>query len=284
MIQVQHVTHRYPKMDRPAVADASFEIPKGEIFGFLGPNGAGKSTVQNLLIGLLTLQSGEILYDGVSVRNIGRKFFNRVGVSFEQQNLYAKLTGYENLMHYANLFSVPTADPTRLLAQVGLAEAGRKRAGTYSKGMRQRLVFARALVNQPDILFLDEPMSGLDPNSSGNIKEMILEQRRKGSTIFLTTHNMFMAEELCDHVGFINEGKIAALDTPKNLKLRHGEKSVKVEYREGEAEKSAILFFSNPEDRNRLEQLVSEERIITMHSQEASLEMIFQKLTGRGLE
>lgn len=284
MIQVQHVTHRYPKMDRPAVADASFEIPKGEIFGFLGPNGAGKSTVQNLLIGLLTLQSGEILYDGVSVRNIGRKFFNRVGVSFEQQNLYAKLTGYENLMHYANLFSVPTADPTRLLAQVGLAEAGRKRAGTYSKGMRQRLVFARALVNQPDILFLDEPMSGLDPNSSGNIKEMILEQRRKGATIFLTTHNMFMAEELCDHVGFINEGKIAALDTPKNLKLRHGEKSVKVEYREGEAEKSAILFFSNPEDRNRLEQLVSEERIITMHSQEASLEMIFQKLTGRGLE
>ena len=284
MIQVQHVTHRYPKMDRPAVADASFEIPKGEIFGFLGPNGAGKSTVQNLLIGLLTLQSGEILYDGVSVRNIGRKFFNRVGVSFEQQNLYAKLTGYENLMHYANLFSVPTADPTRLLAQVGLAEAGGKRAGTYSKGMRQRLVFARALVNQPDILFLDEPMSGLDPNSSGNIKEMILEQRRKGSTIFLTTHNMFMAEELCDHVGFINEGKIAALDTPKNLKLRHGEKSVKVEYREGEAEKSAILFFSNPEDRNRLEQLVSEERIITMHSQEASLEMIFQKLTGRGLE
>ena len=187
-------------------------------------------------------------------------------------------------MHYANLFSVPTADPTRLLAQVGLAEAGRKRAGTYSKGMRQRLVFARALVNQPDILFLDEPMSGLDPNSSGNIKEMILEQRRKGATIFLTTHNMFMAEELCDHVGFINEGKIAALDTPKNLKLRHGEKSVKVEYREGEAEKSAILFFSNPEDRNRLEQLVSEERIITMHSQEASLEMIFQKLTGRGLE
>ena len=284
MIQVQHVTHRYPKMDRPAVADASFEIPKGEIFGFLGPNGAGKSTVQNLLIGLLTLQSGEILYDGVSVRNIGRKFFNRVGVSFEQQNLYAKLTGYENLMHYANLFSVPTADPTRLLAQVGLAEAGGKRAGTYSKGMRQRLVFARALVNQPDILFLDEPMSGLDPNSSGNIKEMILEQRRKGATIFLTTHNMFMAEELCDHVGFINEGKIAALDTPKNLKLRHGEKSVKVEYREGEAEKSAILFFSNPEDRNRLEQLVSEERIITMHSQEASLEMIFQKLTGRGLE
>lgn len=284
MIQVQHVTHRYPKMDRPAVADASFEIPKGEIFGFLGPNGAGKSTVQNLLIGLLTLQSGEILYDGVSVRNIGRKFFNRVGVSFEQQNLYAKLTGYENLMHYANLFSVPTADPTRLLAQVGLAEAGGKRAGTYSKGMRQRLVFARALVNQPDILFLDEPMSGLDPNSSGNIKEMILEQRRKGATIFLTTHNMFMAEELCDHVGFINEGKIAALDTPKNLKLRHGEKSVKVEYREEEAEKSAILFFSNPEDRNRLEQLVAEERIITMHSQEASLEMIFQKLTGRGLE
>ena len=284
MIQVQHVTHRYPKMERPAVADASFEIPKGEIFGFLGPNGAGKSTVQNLLIGLLSLQSGEILYDGVSVRNIGRKFFNRVGVSFEQQNLYAKLTGYENLMHYANLFSVPTADPTRLLAQVGLAEAGGKRAGTYSKGMRQRLVFARALVNQPDILFLDEPMSGLDPNSSGNIKEMILEQRRKGATIFLTTHNMFMAEELCDHVGFINEGKIAALDTPKNLKLRHGEKSVKVEYREGEAEKSAILFFSNPEDRNRLEKLVSEERIITMHSQEASLDMIFQKLTGRGLE
>lgn len=284
MIQVQQVSHRYPKMDRPAVSEASFEIPKGEIFGFLGPNGAGKSTVQNLLIGLLTLQTGEILYDGVSIRKVGRKFFNRIGVSFEQQNLYAKLTGYENLMHYANLFSVPTADPSRLLAQVGLAEAGGKRAGTYSKGMRQRLVFARSLVNQPDILFLDEPMSGLDPNSASNIKEMILEQRRKGTTVFLTTHNMYVAEELCDHVGFINEGKIAALDTPKNLKLRHGEKSVKVEYVDGDGETTDILFFSNPEDQNRLERLVAEERIITMHSQEASLELIFQKLTGRGLE
>ncbi len=245
MIQVQQVTHRYPKMDRPAVSGASFEIPKGEIFGFLGPNGAGKSTVQNLLIGLLPLQVGEILYDGVSIRKVGRKFFNRIGVSFEQQNLYAKLTGYENLFHYANLFSVPTADPTRLLSQVGLAEAGGKRAGTYSKGMRQRLVFARALVNQPDILFLDEPMSGLDPNSSGNIKEMILEQRRKGTTIFLTTHNMYVAEELCDHVGFINEGKVVALDTPKNLKLRHGEKSVKVEYMEDGGRRRTSSSFPN---------------------------------------
>lgn len=284
MIQVQQVTHRYPKTDRPAVSGASFEIPKGEIFGFLGPNGAGKSTVQNLLIGLLPLQAGEILYDGVSIRKVGRKFFNRIGVSFEQQNLYAKLTGYENLSHYANLFSVPTADPTRLLSQVGLADAGGKRAGTYSKGMRQRLVFARALVNQPDILFLDEPMSGLDPNSSGNIKEMILEQRRKGTTIFLTTHNMYVAEELCDHVGFINEGKVVALDTPKNLKLRHGERSVKVEYMEDGREKTDIFFFSKPEDQIRLQQLVAGEQIITMHSQEASLEMIFQKLTGRGLE
>ena len=283
MIQVQQVTHRYPKMDRPAVSEVSFEIPKGEIFGFLGPNGAGKSTVQNLLIGLLPLQAGEILYDGESIHKVGRRFFNRIGVSFEQQNLYAKLTGYENLSHYANLFSVPTADPTRLLSQVGLVEAGGKRTGTYSKGMRQRLVFARALVNQPDILFLDEPMSGLDPNSSGSIKEMILDQRRKGTTIFLTTHNMYDAEELCDHVGFINEGRVVALDTPKNLKLRHGEKSVKVEYMEGDEEKTDIFFFSKPEDQVRLNLLVSEERIITMHSQEASLEMIFQKFTGRGL-
>lgn len=284
MISVQQLTHHYPKMERPAVSEATFEIPKGEIFGFLGPNGAGKSTVQNLLIGLLPVQSGDILYDGVPIKKLGRSFFNRIGVSFEQQNLYAKLTGYENLMHYANLFNVPTADPNRLLAQVGLAEAASKRAGTYSKGMRQRLVFARSLVNQPDILFLDEPMSGLDPNSSGNIKEMILEQRRKGTTIFLTTHNMFVAEELCDHVGFINEGRIAALDTPKNLKLRHGEKSVKVEYVEDGAEKSAVFFFSSQSDRAKLEALVAEERIVTMHSQEASLELIFQKVTGRGLE
>lgn len=284
MIQVKQVTHRYPKMERPAVANASFEIPKGEIFGFLGPNGAGKSTVQNLLIGLLSVQDGDILYDGVSIQKVGRKFFNRIGVSFEQQNLYMKLTGYENLMHYASLFSVPTTDPMLLLSQVGLSEAARKRAGTYSKGMRQRLVFARALVNQPDILFLDEPTSGLDPNSSVNIKELIQEQRRKGATIFLTTHNMYVAEELCDHVGFINEGKIEALDTPKNLKRRYGEKSVKVEYIEGNTEKTAVLFYSNPDDRALLERLVAEERVLTIHSQEASLEMIFHRLTGRGLE
>jgi fluoroquinolone transport system ATP-binding protein len=284
MIEVKHLFHDYAGKGEYAVKDVSFAIPKGEIFGFLGPSGAGKSTVQNIMTGLLALQKGEINYEGVSIKKVGRKFFNNIGVSFEHANLYTKLTGYENLKYYAGLFDVPTEDPKKLLEMVALADSIHKRAGSYSKGMKQRLVFARALINNPKIYFLDEPLSGLDPSTGSILKEIIKSKKQAGATIFLTTHNMFVADELCDTVAFINEGKIVAMDSPRNLKLQYGERSVKVEYKENGKVKSDIFFLDRDEDRQAFKKIVDTKEVQTIHTQEATLEQIFIKLTGRGLQ
>lgn len=283
MIAVRNLYHDYEGNGRYAVKDVSFTIEKGQIFGFLGPSGAGKSTVQNIMIGLLPLQQGGITLNGRPVQGLQASFFNQIGVSFEHPNLYTKLTGYENLKYYAGLFDVPTADPLQLLEMVGLKEDAHKRAASYSKGMKQRLVFARALINKPRILFLDEPTSGLDPNLASVVKDVIRQKREEGATIFLTTHNMFIAEELSDQVGFINEGALAALDTPRSLKLRYGENSVRVEYRHGSGLETAVFFLDNPADRAAFNEIVNTRDVQTMHTQEATLEQIFIKLTGRGL-
>ncbi|ACL69132.1 ABC transporter ATP-binding protein [Halothermothrix orenii] len=283
MIEVKNLYHDYTGRGEYAVYNVSFTMEKGEIFGFLGPSGAGKSTVQNIMTGLLRLQQGKINYNGKSINKIKNEFFNKIGVSFEHPNLYTKLTGYENLKYYAGLFSVPTEDPMKLLNMVGLGDSASKKAADYSKGMKQRLVFARSLLNNPKILFLDEPLSGLEPSTASIIKDIIIDMKKRRTIIFLTTHNMFVAEELCDTVAFINEGKIVASDSPRNLKLKYGEKSVKVEYRENGKVNSEVLFIENDKDKDRLNKLINTKKIETIHSQEATLEQIFIKLTGRGL-
>jgi len=284
MIKVQNLFHDYSGKGQFAVNDISFEIKEGEIFGFLGPSGAGKSTVQNIMTGLLKLQRGEVSYDGKSVKDLDSSFYNNIGVSFEHPNLYTKLTGYENLKYYGGLFNVPTLDPMELLDMVGLRDSAKKKAEAYSKGMKQRLVFARALINNPKILFLDEPTSGLDPATANKIKEIIKQKQQQGCTIFLTTHNMFAADELCNRVAFLNDGKIVACDSPRNLKLQFGEKSVKVEYQTAnEGLKKEILFLEKESDRTLFNQLINTKDIQTIHSQEATLEQIFIKLTGREL-
>jgi fluoroquinolone transport system ATP-binding protein len=171
----------------------------------------------------------------------------------------------------------------KLLEMVGLADAAYKKAGSYSKGMKQRLVFARALINRPRLLFLDEPTSGLDPNIAGTIKNIIQQKQAEGATIFLTTHNMFIAEELCDRVAFINDGRIVALETPRKLKLQFGSRAVKVEFANDQGVDSAVFFLDNAGDRAAFTNLINREQVQTMHSQEATLEQIFIKLTGRGL-
>ncbi|HSM56684.1 MAG TPA: ABC transporter ATP-binding protein [Candidatus Sulfomarinibacteraceae bacterium] len=287
MVDVQNLYHDYEGKGQYAVRDVSFSIAQGEIFGFLGPSGAGKSTVQNLIIGLLPVQQGQILFQEQPIRELRSVFFNRIGVSFEHPNLYGKLTGYENLKYYAGMFSVPTEDPSKLLDMVGLQDAMHKRAANYSKGMKQRLVFARALLNDPEFLFLDEPTAGLDPNLASTIKEIIRRKRDQGKTVFLTTHNMYIADELCDRVAFINDGQIVAMDTPRNLKLQYGERSVRVEYREngaGSSElKSAVLSLESEPDRARFNLILNENEVQTIHSQEATLEQTFIKITGRRL-
>lgn len=283
MIEVKDLYHDYEGKGTKAVDGISFAIPDGAIFGFLGPSGAGKSTVQGIMTGLLKLQEGSVRYDGRDIGAMGREFFERIGVSFEHPNLYGKLTGYENLKYFAGLFKGPTEDPMELLKLVGLADAAGRRAAAYSKGMKQRLVFARALINKPSILFLDEPTSGLDPSTSERIKSLILKKRDEGCTVFLTTHNMRDADRLCDTVAFLNAGKIVAMDAPRELKLKYGARSIKVERRAGGRVETETLFPAREADRARLSELVASGQAETIHSQEASLEEIFIRLTGRGL-
>ncbi len=283
MIAVENLTHDYERSGSPSVKDVSFTIDDGTIFGFLGPSGAGKSTTQALMIGLLAIQNGSVTYDGQSLEQQGNAFYNRIGVSFEHPNVFGKLTGLENLRYHAGLYSVPTDDPRQLLESVGLADAANRRASAYSKGMKQRLVFARSLLNRPSILFLDEPTSGLDPSTAERVKEIIRRKRAEGSTIFLTTHNMHTADELCDVVAFINDGEIVAMDSPRELKLAHGERSVAVEHRVNGSVEREVLFPENEADAATLKRLIDGGKVETIHSQEATLEQIFIRLTGRGL-
>lgn len=284
MIKVKNLYHSYKKDDVYAVNDISFDIAKGEIFGFLGPSGAGKSTTVNILAGLLDLQKGEIIIDGKPRKGHPDKaFYNRIGVGFERPNVYKKLTGYDNLRFHAKLYNRKTMDPMKILEMVGLAEEAKKKAGAYSKGMMQRLGFARSMINNPDIWFLDEPTMGLDPATANSIKAIIRNRQKEGATIFLTTHNMFVADELCDRVAFLVDGRIATIDTPKNLKLKHGQAQVTVEYTDsGELKSKTFGMAGN--DKANLQTFIGGHEIKTMHSGEPTLEEIFIKLTGRGLE
>ena len=280
MIQVSHVFHDYEGKGKFAVSDISFSVEGGSIFGFLGPSGAGKSTIQNIMTGLLPIQQGEVLYDGTSVRGLNAGFFNQIGVSFEQSNLYASLTGLENLKYYAALFSVPTIHPMELLERVGLREDANKRISHYSKGMKQRLTFARALINRPKYLFLDEPTSGLDPKTAVGIRELILEQKQRGAAVFLTTHSMELADALSDTVAFLYGGLIAAMDTPEALKRVYGRRDVRIVYRKDGEEHERVIPM---DQRKELTAFLAEADVVKLHSQEATLEEIFLRVTGKEL-
>lgn len=283
MIKVNSLYHSYSNDENYAVNNISFEVKKGEIFGFLGPSGAGKSTTQNILTGLLQLQKGEVEVAGYDVKNIKNKMFNKIGMSFEQSNVYNKMSGLENLEFYRKLFDVETRNPMDLIRMVGLDGKEKIKAGNYSKGMKHRLTFARSMINNPEIWFLDEPTTGLDPAIASNIKDIIKEENNKGVTIFLTTHNMYIADELCHRVAFIVDGKIRLIDSPKELKLRYGEKLVEVEYlKDGELIRDSFSTVVE-DDKNKLIQVIKENELRTMHTKEATLEEIFIKVTGRGL-
>ncbi|OQB24870.1 MAG: Fluoroquinolones export ATP-binding protein [Firmicutes bacterium ADurb.Bin182] len=283
MISVKGLYHSYSKDDKYAVKNVSFEIPKGEIFGFLGPSGAGKSTTQGILTGLLSLQKGDVSVAGYDIKQIKQEMFNKIGMSFEQSNVYSKLTALENLKFYSRLFDVPTRDPKELIELVGLRGKENIRVGEFSKGMKHRLTFARSMINNPEMWFLDEPTTGLDPAIAANIKDIIREQNNKGITVFLTTHNMYIADELCDRVAFIIDGEIKLIDSPKNLKLRYGKRIVDVEYIDGSAKKKGSFSTVEQKDRDALASILHSKEILTMHTKEATLEEIFIKVTGRGL-
>lgn len=283
MIKVENLFYSYTNDEKYAVKDVSFQVEKGESFGFLGPSGAGKSTTQGILTGLLPMQMGLANVVGYDMKQPSRKMFNKIGVSFEQSNVYGKLTALENLEFFSKLFDVKTMDPIKLLDMVGLSHVANKRVSTFSKGMKHRLTFVRSMLNNPELWVLDEPTTGLDPAIANQIKDIIKEKINEGSTIFLTTHNMYIADELCDRVGFIIDGTLKLIDSPRNLKLQYGEKLVEVEYKEGEKSKKERLSILDEKDRLRLNHIINNYEIELMHTKEATLEEIFIKVTGRGL-
>ncbi|HCX63966.1 MAG TPA: ATP-binding protein, partial [Eubacteriaceae bacterium] len=274
MITVNHLFHAYEKNSNYAVNDISFEVKEGEIFGFLGPSGAGKSTTQNILTGLLPLQKGDVTVAGYDMKSPKRELFNKVGVSFEQSNVYGKLTAYENLVFYQKLFDVPTIDPMELLKLVGLENVAHKRAETFSKGMKHRLTFIRSMLNRPEIWFLDEPTTGLDPAIAGSIKDIVRTKNQEGTTVFLTTHNMQVADQLCDRIAFIIDGEIKLIDSPRNLKLQYGEKLVYVEHIEKDLLQKETLSLIDETEKKRLSDLIQTGQIELMHTKEATLEEI----------
>lgn len=284
VIEVRDLTFAYPRAACPAVRGMDFSVQRGEIFGFLGPSGAGKSTTQKLLIGLLRGHRGEATVWGRDPAGWGPEYYQRIGVSFELPNHYQKLTGLENLQFFSSLYSGETADESALLEMVGLTADANTRVAKYSKGMQMRLTFARSLVNDPELLFLDEPTSGLDPVNARMVKDIILDLKARGRTVFLTTHDMATADELCDRVAFVIDGRIEALDSPAELKIARGQRLVRVEYRsETGCLETADYDMDGLADDVAFHALLHDRHVETIHSREASLDDVFVDITGRTL-
>ena len=281
MIEVKDLTFSYGK-DKQALRGLDFTVEDGEIFGFLGPNGSGKSTTQKILTGILKGYGGKVSLFGQDISAAQtQEFFQKIGVLFEFPYLYANLSAVDNLKYFSSFYP---KEQIRSIEEV-LEELEfkpdffKKPVSSYSKGMRQRASMARALISNPKLLFLDEPTSGLDPSGAVLFRKIIEEERKKGTTVFLTTHNMLDADLLCDRVAFIADGEIKALDTPKNLKERGSSHRVVIDYLyQGRREEKTI---EAPE----LEAGIpfAHDEIISIHSQEPTLEDMFIQYTGRGL-
>jgi ABC-type multidrug transport system ATPase subunit len=273
----------YAYGDTLAVDGVSFTVAAGEIFGVLGPNGAGKSTTIKLLTGQLTPAAGRVTVLGLDGIDDRAAIQARIGVCFEEKNVYPNLSARENLRFFARLFGIRDLDADALLARVGLSERGDDRVSGYSKGMRQRLMIARALVNDPDVLFLDEPTDGLDPVSARTIRRLIRDEAARGAAVLLTTHDMYEADELSDRVAFIDTGRILAMDAPEELKLRHGTGTVRVRSRGPAGIEEEVISLDGDGDTGLLAELVGRPEVLTIHTEEATLEDVFVAFAGRGL-
>jgi ABC-type multidrug transport system ATPase subunit len=273
----------YAYGDHLAVDGVSFTVAAGEIFGVLGPNGAGKSTTIKLLTGQLTPAAGHVTVLGLDGIDDRAAIQARIGVCFEEKNVYPNLSARENLRFFARLFGIRDLDADALLARVGLSERGDDRVSGYSKGMRQRLMIARALVNDPDVLFLDEPTDGLDPVSARTIRRLIRDEATRGAAVLLTTHDMYEADELSDRVAFIDTGRILAMDAPEELKLRHGTRTVRVRSRGPGGIEEEVISLDGDGDTGLLAELVGRPEVLTIHTEEATLEDVFVAFAGRGL-
>jgi fluoroquinolone transport system ATP-binding protein len=284
VITAKEVFLAYPSAKTDTIQGISFEVKRGEILGFLGPSGAGKSTMQKILTGTLRNYRGSVRVLGTEMRNRTNAYYEKIGVAFEFPAFYNRFSALENLTYAAALYAAETADPMHLLAEVGLENDAHKKIGTFSKGMKVRLGFVRALIHNPPLLFLDEPTGGLDPGNARLVKNMVSNQKRMGNTVILTTHNMHDAEELCDRVAFIVDGRIAAIDTPSALRGHRRNTQVAFRYNTNGTETGVSCALAELGASPEFQAALRSGSLRSIHSKEPTLEDVFIELTGRHLQ
>lgn len=281
VIEIENLTKYYG--DTKGTENLSFEVEKGEIFGFLGPNGSGKTTTIKTMVKIITDYDGEVEIFGKNLRDWGEDYYGKIGISFEFPALYSKLTARENLDFFSSFYREGTEDSSNILEIVDLEKDSDLTVGSFSKGMKTKLDIARALVNDPDLIFFDEPIAGLDPGSARKIKDLIFSKKEEGKTIFLTTHNMTVADELCDRVAFIVDGAVRLIDNPNKLKAERGERRVEIEYEDdGKVDSSEFPLQDIGENQEFLHILKNNE-IQRMKTLEPDLEEVFLQVTGEEL-
>ncbi len=255
-----------------ALDHCDLEIRKGEIFGYLGPSGAGKTTTIKLLTGQLHSDAGEVTVLGKNP--FSPEIRQQIGIMSDMSGLYEKMTVYENLDIFADIYGVKNKKKKikETLEAVDLYDNRKKKVEKLSRGMKQRLVFARTILHNPRLLFLDEPTANLDPATADEIRELITKLNRNGTTVFLTTHNMEEADELCHRIALLNKGHIVECGSPEELKLKYSKKKVLITTGKGKKEISL--------DKNELiDELEKTEDLLMIHSEEPSLRDVFLSLT-----
>lgn len=274
-IEIKNVSHSF--QEKQVLRDINLEIEKGEIFGLLGPSGAGKTTLINIMTGQLNPSEGECRINGMSSAKLSGEQYKKIGVMMDHFGLYERMNCFDNLKFYEMLDGNSAANIDQVLRQVGLSDAKRVPVANLSKGMKNRLSFARAILRKPDILFLDEPTSGLDPNTTEEIHKMILEEKQRGTTVFLTTHNMHEAEKLCSNITLLHEGKIVEYGNPLELcrKYTH-QKKFRIHLKTGE---DFELCHGN-DTTEKIVFYLQSGQLETIHTAEPDLETIFMELTG----
>ncbi|KUH34571.1 ATP-binding protein [Thermococcus celericrescens] len=280
VIEVENVRKYYGEVR--GVDGLSFSVEEGEIYGFLGPNGAGKTTTVKILVKIIKDYTGDVRVLGKDLREWGKDYYNRIGVSFEFPAVYSRLTALENLEFFASFYK-RHLDPMEALKMVELDKEADQLVAGFSKGMKKKLDLARALLPDPEILFLDEPLEGLDPASARRIKDLLLEMRENGKTIFLTTHNMYVANELCDRVAFIVDGSVRLVDNPGELKVKMGKRLVKVEYVASGDVRTAEFPLEGIGRNEEFLNILRNYDVRRVNTEEPTLEEIFLKVTGRRL-
>ncbi len=279
VIEIKNLNHHFG--DNKVLKDINLNITEGEIFGLLGPSGAGKTTLINILTGQLQASGGNCNIMGISPTDMTGEHYKQIGIMMDNFGLYERMSCYDNLKFYQMLDNNENINIELVLENINLLAAKKTPVMNLSKGMKNRLAFARAILRTPKVLFLDEPTSGLDPKTVEAIHEMILAEKKRGTTVFLTTHNMYEAEKLCDNIALLNKGKIVEYGAPQDICRRYNhQKKINIHLKNGRD----ITLEHNKECGVQIQTYFSNDEIETIHSTEPNLETIFMELTGRRFE